>query len=469
MKVLSVASECAPLVKTGGLADVAGALPGALKSCGVEMRTMLPAYPAVTRQIGDTRVVWEGRLLGRDAAIREARAAGLDLFLVDCPDFFDRHGAIYLDAGGADWSDNAERFGALSLAAARLAQAEGWRPDLLHAHDWQAGLVATYLRQTGAAQPCVLTIHNIAFGGLAPAAKLAALELDPGRFTPDGFEFYGKISALKAGLLDARAITTVSPTYAAELMTPAFGMGFDGVLATRAGDLTGILNGIDTGVWDPSSDAHAPSFDDPEGKAAARDDLRGALGLPDADGPLAVIVSRMTAQKGLDLLPDALDEWLATGGQVALLGSGDPGIEARWRALSAHPGVSVTLGYDEPLSHRLIAGGDVILVPSRFEPCGLTQLYGLRYGTLPVVARTGGLADTVIDANEAGRRAGVATGFVHAPGRTDAIRLALRQVMNVFGDAPSWRAMMENAMRHPVGWDASAAAYRALYDRLQTP
>ncbi|WP_099827436.1 glycogen synthase GlgA [Oceaniglobus indicus] len=476
IRVLSVASECAPLVKTGGLADVVGALPHALEGQGIEMRTMLPGYPAVMARIEKVAdILHEDDLFGGRVAVIHARAGGLDLLVVQADHLFARDGSIYLNAAGDDWSDNAERFAALSWMAARVAceGVGGWQPDILHCHDWQAGLVPVYLRRMDGRAKTILTIHNIAFQGLAPAAKLDRLRIPAEVFTPERVEYWGRISPLKAGLTMCDRLTTVSPTYALELMTPEFGMGLDGVMRDRAGVLSGILNGIDLDVWNPAADppfhpAITP-YSDPAGKAANKAALRRACGLPETDGPLACVVSRLSEQKGLDLLIEALPGYLAQGGQLALLGSGDRALQQQFHDLAQREdGVSVTIGYDEELSHRFMAGADAILVPSRFEPCGLTQLYGLRYGTIPVVALTGGLADTVITANDAALKAGVATGLQFAPATAAALSGALSRLLMLYGKPEIWQALQRNAMAHPVGWQTSAAEYAALYREMLT-
>jgi len=470
--VLAVASECAPLVKTGGLADVVGALPAVLAPLGWGIRTLIPGYRRVLASLKKPREVMAiPDLLGHPARILAVQAAGLDLLVLDAPALFDRDGSPYLDAGGNDWRDNDLRFAALCKAAALVALRGlgAWRPEVVHLHDWQAGLVPGYMEALGAPQPSLLTIHNIAFHGLTPADRLAALELPQNGFTLDGFEYYGHISALKAGLTGASALNTVSPTYAQELATEAFGMGLEGVIRKRAPDLCGILNGIDTQAWNPATDPAIHPFTGPAAKAANTRALRAEFGLdPAGTGPLAVVVSRLSDQKGLDLLLAALPALLAGDGQLALLGSGDRRLENAWLTAAAeHPGrVSARIGYDEALSHRLYAGADAVLVPSRFEPCGLTQMYGLRYGAVPVVARTGGLADTVIHANAAALAAGCATGIVHDPQSVPALAAALTQLCTLHADPPVFRRIQKNAMKHPVGWDASAPLYAALYARL---
>lgn len=474
-RVLAVASECAPIIKTGGLADVVGALPSAMKTQGWTLRTLIPGYRAVMAAVKRPKSVLEiPDLLGLPARVLAANLAGLDLLILDAPTLFDRAGSPYLDAEGNDWSDNDLRFAALNKAAALIAAegVQGWCPDVVHLHDWQAGLTPIYMAATGATQPTILTIHNIAFHGLTAYNRLKDLELPEDEFTIDGFEYYGHISALKAGLTRATALTTVSPTYAHELTTAEFGMGLEGVIRTRSRDLSGILNGIDTSVWNPASDPSIKPFSTPAGKAANARALRAEFGLATGSGPLCVVVSRLSDQKGLDLLLQALPALIGSGGQLALLGSGDRKLENAWlNAAAAHPGqVGVRIGYDEALSHRLYAGADAVLVPSRFEPCGLTQLYALRYGALPVVARTGGLADTVIYANAAAIMAGCATGLTHETGSVPALANALQTLCDLYRDKPVYQRLQRNAMKQPVGWEASAPLYAALYAKFaQTP
>ncbi|MFN4057235.1 MAG: glycogen synthase GlgA [Roseinatronobacter sp.] len=469
VKVLSVTSEAVPLVKTGGLADVAGALPAALAPQGVQMRTLLPGYRAVMAVCGDAPVLATlPDCLGGAARVLAVQVAGLDLLVLDAPHRYDRGAGPYLDMTGRDWPDNAERFAALSWVAAKIAGGllPDWAPDLIHAHDWQAGLAPYYLARSDAGRrvASVLTIHNIAFQGLAPYSKLSALRLPAQDFHPEALEYWGQISTLKAGLVFADRLTTVSPTYAEELLTPEFGMGMEGVLNARRAHLSGILNGIDRGAWSPDTDPHVTPYSAPAGKGPNKAALRAEFGLPEATGPLCIVVSRLTEQKGLDLLLDALPALLAHGGQLAVLGTGDPALEAAFKRASAHPHVAVRIGYDEALSHRMMAGADAILVPSRFEPCGLTQLYGLRYGTLPVVALTGGLADTVIPATPATLAARVvATGFQFHPVTAQALAGALTRLCHVYQNPAIWSQMSRNAMAHPVGWDHSAADYAALY------
>jgi len=471
-RVLSVASEAVPLLKTGGLADVVGALPGALAAVGWQMRVLLPAYRALRGRIEAWPVVLrDADLFGGPALVRAGEAGGVGMLLLDAPHLYDRDGGPYAGPGG-DWGDNPQRFAALSWIAARIAReglADGWRPEVMHAHDWQGGLAPAYLAYGGARDVgTVITIHNIAFQGWADASQLASLRLPQAEFHAGALEYFGGLSALKAGLITADAITTVSPTYAAELVRPEFGMGLEGVIAAREGQVSGILNGVDEAVWSPALEPLPYSARRMAGKAVNRAALCAEFGL-EVPGPLAIVVSRMGDQKGIDLIAAVLPDFIAGGGGLVVLGSGDPGLEAMMRALAQnHPGrVAVRIGYDEALSHRMFAAGDAVLVPSRFEPCGLTQMYGLRYGTLPVVAAVGGLADTVITANPAALAAGVATGITFQPTDAVAFGQALRRLLALYADPARWRQVQRNAMRQPVGWQASAAAYGALYQGLR--
>jgi starch synthase len=476
MRVLSVTAEFFPLIKTGGLADVAGALPAALAPLGVEMRALLPAYPAVRAKAGKAKQAAAfDDLFGGPATLRlTAGPAAEQVYLLDAPHLFDRPGNPYLGPDGKDWPDNHLRFAALAWVGSLIGQGllEDWRPDLLHGHDWQAGLAPVYLQTAGSSLPTVFTIHNLAFQGLFPADLLATLRLPPACFTIDGLEYYRQISFLKGGLVYADHLTTVSPTYAREICTPEFGMGMDGVLRTRRAALSGITNGIDDRIWDPSGD---PAIASPYGVRTlkAKDRNKAALqerfGLDlDPGALLFCVISRLTAQKGLDLLLAALPLIQSEGGQLALLGSGDPALEEAYRtAARADPGrIGVVLGYDEPLSHRIQAGADAIIVPSRFEPCGLTQLYGLRYGTLPVVSRVGGLADTVIDANQAALQDGVATGIQFEADSLGALETALLRTFELYRDRRAWQAVQRRAMGRKVDWSNAAGAYAALYHHL---
>ncbi len=476
LKLLSVASECAPFVKTGGLADVVGALAAVLGEHDVKVRVLLPLYRQIAHLGDGAKVVLDvGTKFGGPVRVLAAKRAGVDLLLIEAPHLYDRAGTVYLNEGGADWSDNHLRFGLLSWLGAEIARlgVGGWRPDVIHAHDWQAGLSPVYARQNGAATPSVLTIHNIAFQGSFPASEMGVLELDPKGFTQDGFEYYGNISFLKGGLMEADNITTVSPTYARELLTPEFGMGLQGVLKAREADLSGILNGIDTTIWNPKADpslASTYSTRTLAKKAVNKRALLARFGLDDDTAfPLFSVISRLSEQKGLDLALEALPGVLDRGARFVMLGSGDPQLEDRYRELALrYPDqVGVEFGFHEDLAHLIQAGADATLVPSRFEPCGLTQLCAMRYGTLPVVSKTGGLADTVIDANDAAISANCATGFQFAPVTVEKLSDALDRAMGLFADTAAWKRVVLNAMKHPVGWDRSALRMVGIYKALK--
>ncbi len=475
MKLLSVASELYPLVKTGGLADVTGALPGALAAHGVATRTFVPGYPAVLSQLGKAKVVRRyDTLFGAAATLLSAKVGDLDLLVLDAPDFFAREGGPYGDAAGREWIDNWRRFAALSQVGADIAAdgVKGWRPDIVHVHDWQAALTAAYMRFGPAhAVPRVVTIHNLAFQGRYGAEIFGALGLPPEAWGVDGVEYYQGVGYLKAGLVSAQAITTVSPSYAQEIRSPVHGMGLDGLINGRIDRLHGILNGVDTDVWNPADDpliARRYSGRALAGRGANRRALESRFGLDHDGAPLFIIVSRLTWQKGMDLMIDTIEHLVGLGGKLAVLGSGDHPLEGAFLgAADRHRGrIGVQIGYDEPLSHLMQAGGDAILIPSRFEPCGLTQLYALRYGCVPVVARVGGLADTVIDANEAALGAGAATGIIFAPSDTLALHGAIGRAVQLHGDKAQWQAIQRAGMRADVSWDHSAARYAALYRTL---
>lgn len=478
MKVLSVASEAAPLIKTGGLADVAGALPAALAAQGVAVTTLLPGYKSVLAKLGKMRAVhkWEA-LLGSPARLLAGKLGEHPLLVLDAPALFGREGGPYADPSGRDWEDNWRRFAALARAAADIAggAVKGRAFDLVHAHDWQAGMVPAYLRLVplpGARPvPSVVTIHNMAFQGYFPASIFPELGLPPAAWSVDAVESYGGVGFLKAGMQLADAITTVSPTYAGEIRNVEFGMGLEGVVLARSSRVHGILNGIDTAEWNPGTDLHLAARFTP-GKLAARAKnkraLEQAFGLDRDDGPLFVVVSRLTWQKGMDVLAEVLDHLVGIGGRLALLGSGDPEIEQRFHdAAVCHPGrIGVRIGYDEALSHRMQGGGDAILIPSRFEPCGLTQLYGLAYACVPVVSRTGGLADTVIDANPAALAAGVATGVQMNAVNPSSLAMAISRAVALYHSSDEWKRLQNNGMKADFSWGASGAAYAALYRQL---
>lgn len=479
MRVLQVSAEIFPLLKTGGLADVAGALPAALAAAGEDVRVLLPGFPAILSgvaglvPVAGLRAPWgeAARLLhGRIPALGQ-----LPAYVLDAPALYDRPGNPYEDAEHRPYADSHRRFALLGWAAAQLARGADphWAPELVHAHDWHAGLAPAYLAYLpGQPARSVFTVHNLAYQGRFGPDVFAGLGLPSSAFQVNGLEFHGDVSFMKAGLYFADRITTVSPSYAREIQTPAQGQGLDGLLRGRAGVLDGILNGVDDRVWDPATDTLLPHrYRMPEGrrmagKALCKACLQHALGLEvRADAPLFVLVSRLTEQKGLHLVLDGLDALLARGGQLALLGSGDAALEDafRQRAAAAPRRVAATFGYDEALAHRLFAGGDVTLVPSMFEPCGLTQMYGLRYGALPLVHRVGGLADTVTDCTLEDLAEGTANGFVFDGFTARDFGRALRRAFALFARPADWRRVRATGMRRPAGWAEPAQRYIEVY------
>lgn len=475
LRVLFVAAEYFPLAKTGGLADVAAALPRALRELGVDARVILPAYPSVVARAQPQRTRRIEALPGRLVDLVEASVPGssVPVYLVSCRELYERPGTPYLDASGQDWPDNAERFAVLAHSAVRVAMGSAglaWRPDVVHAHDWQAGLVPLLLHFARGPRPAsVFTIHNAAFPGRFAFDAVRDLGLPASALGVEGAEFYGDVSFLKAGIYYADKLTTVSPTYARELCTPEFGCGFDGLLRARSGDLVGILNGIDDELWNPATDPNLPhNYSQPDcgGKQACKSALQRELGLPDAPrSPLAIFASRLTHQKMADVLLHRISDALAAAPdlQFALVGEGDRALEQGFREIAqAHPNrIAVRLGYSEPLAHRLHAGGDILLHGSRYEPCGLVQMYAMRYGTIPLVRNTGGLADSVKDADGA---ATAPNGFVFDAPCGDAMLATLQRSVAAYRQKPDrWRALQRNGMRNDYGWARSAQQHRTLY------
>ncbi|WP_370678242.1 glycogen synthase GlgA [Pleomorphomonas sp. PLEO] len=473
LAVLAVASEAFPVIKTGGLADVIGSLPKALLSQGVGARTLVPAYPAVLANCPNREIVGQMSVLGEEVTLWAGHCNELELLLADCPALFDRLGGPYLDDRGRNFIDNWRRFALLSATAARVAAegVDGWRPDVVHLHDWQAGLTAAYMRAAGIDIPIVLTIHNLAFQGQFPASIFPALGLPDHFFHMNALEYYGDISFLKAGIRMSDAVTTVSPTYAREILTEEQGMGMAGVLQSRRSVLSGIVNGIDEDIWNPLTDSHiAANYDleSLEARQANREAVERVYGLTPGDGAILSVISRLTWQKGIDLLAPVLPGIIDRGARLIVIGEGDPsivyGLAEQTRKYSGR--VVVHLGFSEESAHLLHAGSDIVIQPSRFEPCGLTQLYALRYGAIPIVARTGGLAETVIDANEAAITAGVATGFQFRPGSVEDLYNAIDRALTTFENARSWRRLQTQAMRTDFGWGRSAERYARLYRQL---
>jgi starch synthase len=484
MRVLFVSSEIYPLAKTGGLADVSAALPRALAELGIDVQLVLPGYPHALEAAVDRTI--EANLPGPElpdgsgerTRIVRARMpdSGLPVHLVDCPSLFAREGTLYQDSRGRDWPDNGQRFAHFSRVAAAIATGRlvpGWRADVVHANDWHTGLLPLQLGTDVEDRPGTLfTIHNLAFQGLFPSSIIGAVGLLDNLLTPDGIEFHGRVSFLKAGIRFSDRLTTVSPTYAREILTPEHGCGLDGLLCARAGDLTGILNGVDYTVWGPQADRDLPArftLDDVAGKAVCKREVQRELGLAtNAEVPLIIWISRLTDQKMADTALEVLPDVLERNAQVAILGQGDPVLESGFRALAErNPGrLAVRISYTEPLAHRLYAAGDLLLHPARFEPCGLTPLYALRYGTIPIVRKVGGLADTIVDVSEDTLRSEMGTGFMFTQPDGRAMLECIDRALATFQRRVAWRKIMRRAMSQDFSWEASARRYLALYRQL---
>lgn len=474
MKVLQVSAEIYPLVKTGGLADIAGALPAALRTVGCDPRVLLPGFATILADLQDATTLCELEApWGERVALRCGTLAtlGLSAYVIDAPQLYCRPGSPYEDAQRQPYPDNHRRFALLGFVAARLAQGldPDWQPQLVHCHDWHAGLAPAYMafsRPAGTPRvACVFTVHNLAYQGVFDAGCFAGLGLPPESFAVDGLEYYGQVSFMKAGLFYADRISTVSPTYAKEIQTPEQGCGLDGLLRARSGALSGILNAVDESIWNPAQDPLIPFVFDAlemEGKARCKAALQKELGLAgQAEPPLFAIVSRLTEQKGLNLVLAGLDKLLANGGQLVVLGTGEAGMEQafRERAAANPKALAVHIGYDESLAHRIFAASDVTLVPSRFEPCGLTQMYGLRYGSLPLVHRVGGLADTVID----GTADDLRNGFVFDGFDQSAYDGAVGRAFALYAQRSKWLQVRKRAMGQTLGWQNAARQYLVLY------
>jgi starch synthase len=476
LRVLAVASEIYPIIKTGGLADIAGALPIALRAYGIETRTLVPGYPDVIKALPATEVLLDwSHFYGGPIRLLGGSHQNLDLFVLDAPHLFARPGNPYVTPDGLDWPDNGVRFAALSRMAAEIGQGAipSFVPDIVHAHDWQAGLAPAYLHYASGTRPgTVMTVHNLAYQGKFPHEMLDTFGLPPQAFTIHGVEYYGTISLMKAGLQFADRITTVSPTYAIEIQGDEGGMGLGGLLRERSQILSGILNGIDTSVWNPETDPHIAarfSAKELESRVANKAALQRRLGLdPSPDALLLGVISRLSWQKGLDLLLENVPTILNEGMQLALLGNGDQDLQDRYQAVAkANMGqIAVVIGYDEALAHLIQAGADALVVPSRFEPCGLTQLCALRYGAVPIVSRVGGLADTVMDVEDADIAGGATTGFKFGPVTAENLTGALRKAGNSFLDKHAWRGLQHDGMSTDVSWRNRASQYATLYQEV---
>jgi starch synthase len=482
VRILFVTSEAYPLIKTGGLADVSGSLPAALQALGANIRILLPGYAQVIDRvqnpqhlvhIGNLPLIGSANLL-----IGSMPDTQVPVMVIDCPSLYQRSGGPYADGSGREWEDNALRFGILSRIAALLSSTGSpitdWSPDIVHCNDWQSGLTPAFMHYMPK-QPqvkSIISLHNLAFQGCFPSEWVERLWLPAESFQINGLEYHQQLSFLKAGIFYADEITTVSPTYAEEIQTTEFGFGLEGLLSARRHQLQGILNGIETQEWNPATDPYlAKNYDAARltGKKSAKKALQSQLGLKvDTEIPLLGIVSRLTHQKGLDMFLSVAEQVLHHGSQIALLGGGESYMEQGYKVLAnQHPDqVSVTIGYNEPLSHQIMAGSDIFIMPSRFEPCGLNQMYGLRYGTPPIVTRTGGLADSVVDTTPDTLKNGTASGFVMASADSAELLATIERALSYYCDSKTWRKIQRNGMRLDLGWTHSAQEYIALYEKL---
>ncbi len=478
-KILFVASEAHPLIKTGGLGDVTGSLPVALQSLHADVRLLLPAYRDAVGRAGKLKTITTLTIPGLDSPVKilEGRLPGTSLitWFVDFPPAYNRPGNPYLDGQGQSWPDNAMRYALLAHVAAALALGRSrlkWRPDVVHCHDWQTGLVPALLARQKTRAATLFTIHNLSYQGLFPYLTFKALALPPDLWSPEALEFHGRMSFMKAGLVFADHLTTVSPTYAREIQTPESGDGLDDLLRHRADRLTGILNGIDDSEWNPARDPFlAKNFSarQPQGKSANKSALQKEFGLPlEAGTALIGMVGRLVAQKGIDLVINTLPSLMHRPLQLVVLGGGEIGYEEvlRKQAERYRGRLAVRIGYDEQQAHRVEAGADMFLMPSRFEPCGLNQLYSLRYGTVPIVRRVGGLADTVADVTEENIRSGKATGIVFQDARAAALLEAVDRALALRKDASRWKRIMLAGMRQDFSWRHSATEYLRLYKQV---
>jgi starch synthase len=479
MKILFASSEAHPLIKTGGLADVSGALPRAILGQRQDIRLVIPAYRQVLQRAGNVTLAAHLELehVSHPVRILSGRLPGgnVKLYLVDSPAHFDRAGNPYLTSAGSEWPDNAERFTVFCRAIHALALDRAgldWQPDLVHCNDWQTGLVPAMLAESKPAPASIFTIHNLAYQGQFDWQTFKALGLPPEWWSPQAMEFYDHFSFIKGGLVFADWLTTVSPTYAEEIRTPEFGNGLDGLLEHRRERLTGILNGADYSIWNPGRDRLIQTpfnrrslFHKIENKRA----IQEYFTLPRNDkAPLFIIISRLAQQKGIDLVIGILPELIRQGAQLAVLGTGDRTLEDALRtAARSHPQqVGIHIGYDEKLAHQLEAGGDSFLMPSRFEPCGLNQIYSLRYGTVPIVRLTGGLADTVVDTTPATLAERTATGFCFRPASVSALRQAVVRAIDCYREPETWQQIVDTGMRQDYSWKRSANRYIELYRQV---
>lgn len=479
LRILYATSELAPLFTTGGLGDVAYALPRALRAQGHDVRVVMPLHRSIPRHArGDQYCLVTADMGAKRAwgAMRMSEVPGtnIPLYFIEHDGYFDREQPY--SYGAYEYEDNAERFCFFSLALLHGVAQTGWRPDIVHCHDWHTAAVPAFIKTRLAntavwrGMPTLFTIHNLAFQGRYHAGVLPDTGLNPALFTPECLEFYGDINIMKAGIAFASRINTVSPRYAKEIQTPQYGQGLDGFLRSRAEALSGILNGVDYSQWSPASDPHivAPyTADDVSGKAACKADLQAALGFPERDVPLYAMVSRMSWQKGVDLLIGAIDQIMPLDVQMVVLGTGDPFYENLMReAATRYPDkIRVIIGFNVALSHKIEAGADFFLMPSHFEPCGLSQLYSLAYGTIPIVRETGGLADSVNPITKFNLRKGIATGILFQHADSESLASSVHQSFQLFHDRPIFRTVRLNGMRQDYSWDRSSHSYVQLYQK----
>jgi starch synthase len=476
MRVLYITSEVFPFAKTGGLADVSASLPAALRELGIDVRVLVPGYQNALGRAPSPKTISRGAdpIGGGEFRLLESYLPYSDVpvWLVDAPHFYDRSGGLYQNEAGEDWPDNALRFALLNHVAAGIASEpeQSWSPDLIHCNDWHAGLLPLLLSSSGKSRPATLfTIHNLAYQGLFSSDELGKLALPASAFA--SMEFYGRVSFLKAGIQTADALTTVSPTYAREIMTGEYGCGFDGLLCERAKNLTGILNGVDYQIWDPATDPYLPynySARAIAPKSDCKRAIQNALDMePQPDAPLLAFLSRLVHQKMPDVVLDVLPEFLENGAQFVLVAEGDNEYQSAFQELAIrYPGRVSVQGYQEELAHRVLAGADMVLHPSRFEPCGLVPIYGMRYGTVPLVRNSGGMADTVIDATPEAIRQGSATGFSFDEPSALALASCLHRALAVYRQPIAWRRLQASGMRQDFSWRRSAKTYADLYQKL---
>lgn len=489
LKLVIAASEAIPYAKTGGLADVAGSLPREFARLGHDVVLLVPRYreldqsarsfrPLATLPIKTAQGVLRA-IIEEDAVTVDGRPDAVRVWAIANDGYFDRRG-LYQEAG-ADYPDNLERFAffcrAIIETVAYLKREGQWQTDLLHLHDWQTALCAAYIKTTDAARPdvsgvkTVLTLHNAGYQGIFAGSEFPKTGLGPSLFTPDGLEFYGSVNLLKGGMIFSDYLTTVSPTYAKEILTPKGGFGLDGVLRSRQAQFEGILNGIDVDLWNPASDPHLPAFytaANRENKRLCKAALLREFHLPDTDDPLVALIGRMASQKGFDLIGEAIPRLMNADIQFVILGTGDPETEERFQALRARfpKQIGLRIGFDEALAHRIEGGADMLVMPSRYEPCGLSQLYSLRYGTVPIVTQTGGLADTVVPLMPSKANADRATGFRIREHTAESVISAIRDAVEVFRDIQLWNRLVDNGMHVDVSWAQSAKAYDRVFKRV---